>query len=74
MSSQRSRLQGFLDLDSDSHNKILEGLQGNILKGHGRKRSAGVFVALAKDERKARKSIAKLTKLVWSALRQNIHS
>ena len=31
MSSQRSRLQGFLDLDSDSHNKILEGLQGNIL-------------------------------------------
>jgi Dyp-type peroxidase family len=57
-------------LDPAEDQSVLESIQGNILKGHGRNYSAGIFVVLSQNEEEARASIHRLTPLVWSASRQ----
>ena len=45
--------------DPDSQ-KVLENLQGNILKGHGRDQTMNIFFKLGKDERKSRRALREL--------------
>ena len=61
-------------LDPAEDQTVLESIQGNILKGHGRNYSAGIFVVLSQKEEEAKASIRRLTPLVWSASRQQANT
>ncbi len=58
---------------TDGDTKIfLNGLQANILKGHGRNNTANIFLELPGDSQRARKVVAALAPFVTDARRQLI--
>ncbi len=53
-------LAQYLDLRYSTHQRVHADIQGNLLKGHGRKYSAAVFVRLPSDAGDARRWFARL--------------
>lgn len=59
-----------LDSDDPQHAAMLDDLQGNILKGHGRHHTAHIFIKFGKDPTQARKWVKKFSEGVTTAFNQ----
>lgn len=59
-----------LDPDAPQHAAMLDDLQGNILKGHGRHHTRHIFFKFGKDSAQAKKWIMNFSKDITSAFKQ----